>query len=271
MSFIPRTARIGSPMRIGRRALHRGLDRNVSLPFRCVAPQAPAFSVGRSYVFLDLLLELLGDAIALQRHGLHAVHIHRRYRTLARTGKRNTDIRVLAFAGPVDDAAHDRDVHLLDAGIALAPLRHLLAQEALDLFGELLEISAGGAAAARTSDHHGRERAQAHGLKQFLSDRDLARPVPTRVRGERNANRVADTLLEQYAERGGGGHDAFWSHPRLGEAQMQRIVAAAGKAPRQVAEAPGTAHFAREHDAVPRQTHPLPARRPLDGPNDTRR
>src|SRR5882762_7696274 len=70
------------------------------------------------------------------------------------------------------------------------------AQEALDLFSELLEISAGSAAAARTGDHHRRERAQAHGLQQFLSDRDLARPVPARVRGERDANRVADTLLE---------------------------------------------------------------------------
>src|SRR5258706_2524196 len=225
MSFIPRTARIGSLMSIGRRELHRGFDRNVSLLFRCVVPQAPAFSVGRPNVFLDPLLELLGDSIALQRHGLHAVHIHRRYRTLARTGKRNADIRVLAFARAVDDAAHDRDVHVLDAGIALAPLRHLLAQEALNLFGELLEISAGGAAATRTSDHHRRERAQAHGLKQFLGDCDLARPVPARVRGERDANRVADTLLEQYAERGGGSHDALFPHSRLREAEMQRIVA----------------------------------------------
>src|SRR5260221_9856506 len=137
-------------MSMGRRELHRGFDRNVSLLFRCVAPQAPAFSVGRSNVFLDPLLELLGDSIALQRHGLHAVHIHRRYRTLARTGKRNADVRVLAFTGAVDDAAHDGDAHLLDAGIALAPLRHLLAQEALDLFGELLEIRPGVAPATRT-------------------------------------------------------------------------------------------------------------------------
>src|SRR5258706_9493815 len=36
--------------------------------FRCVAPQAPAFSVGRSNVFLDPLLELLGEGGRSEEH-----------------------------------------------------------------------------------------------------------------------------------------------------------------------------------------------------------
>src|SRR5437667_414088 len=187
--------------------------------------------VGGSHVIVHQTLEVFGDRLALESHCLDAIHVHRRDRALTGPGKADADIGVLALAGPVDDAAHDRDVHVFDSAIALAPLRHLLAQEALDLFGQLLEIGAGGAAATRASDHHRRERAQAHGLEQLLSDGDLAGPVSAGLRSERDANRVADALLQQDPERGGGSHDAFCSHPRLGKPEVQRIVAAARKLP----------------------------------------
>ena len=177
---------------------------------------------------------------------------------------------MLAFAGPVDDAAHDRDVHVFDSGVALAPLRHLLAQEALDLFGQLLEIGAGGAAATRASDHHRRERAQTHRLEQLLSDDDLAGPVSAGLGGERDANRVADALLQQDPERGGGSHDAFCSHPRLGEPEVQRIVAAAGKLPVHGDQILDAAHFAREHDAISGQTQAFSARRRFERRGDQR-
>src|SRR6266571_622228 len=135
MSFIPRTARI-------------------------VSTQAPAFPISRTDVFLDQLLEFLGNPLALQGHGFFAIHVDRRDPALTGPGKADADIGVFAFAGPVDDAAHDRDVHVFDSGIELAPLEHLLPKIALDLFSEFLEIRAGGPAAARASDDHRRERAQ---------------------------------------------------------------------------------------------------------------
>src|SRR5713101_7501003 len=208
MSFIPRTARIGSLM-LNSRELDRGFDRNASLLFLRVAPQPAVLAVGLADIILDQPLEFLGDAPTLERDGFLSVHVDRRDRTLPGPGEADADIGVLALAGTVDDAAHDRDLHLLDSRVALPPLRHPLTEIALDLFSELLEIGAGGAAAARAGDHHRRERAQAHGLEDFLRDHDLARPVPARLGRERNADRVADSLLKQHPERSGGGHDAF--------------------------------------------------------------
>src|SRR5258706_6648767 len=153
MSFIPRSARIGSLMSICRARLHRGFDPDVSLFVGSVAPHPSAFSVGRADVLLDQLLEFLGDTLALQGHGLFPVHVYRRDRTLAGTREADADVGVLALPGAVHNAAHHRDVHLLHSRETLAPAGHLLAQVALDLVRELLESGAGGTAAARAGDH----------------------------------------------------------------------------------------------------------------------
>ena len=76
--------------------------------------------------------------------------------------------------GPVDDAAHDRDAHLLDARMRLAPDRHPVLQVALDLLGHLLEERRGRPAAARAGADLRQERAQAHRLEDLLGDLDLA-------------------------------------------------------------------------------------------------
>src|SRR5213596_225979 len=199
MSFIPRTARIGSLMSISRRELHRGFDRDARLLLRRVATQAPAFPISSTDVFLDQLLEFLGDPLAFQSNGLDSIHVDRRDRALAGPGEADADIGVLAFAGPVDDAAHDRDVHVFDSGVALAPLRHLLAQEALDLFGQLLEIGAGGAAATRASDHHRRERAQTHRLEQ-LQTMGL-RSFSPMVIACPGCGRTTSTIFQELAEK----------------------------------------------------------------------
>src|SRR5574338_282320 len=60
----------------------------------------------------------------------------------------DADVGVFALAGAVDDAAHHRDLQVLDPGVAALPHRHLRAQEVVDLLGELLERGAGRAAAA---------------------------------------------------------------------------------------------------------------------------
>src|SRR3989441_12266467 len=105
MSFIPRTARIGSLMSISRRELHRGFDRDVSLLLRLVATQAPAFPISRTDVFLDQLLEFLGNPLAPQGHGFFAIHVDRRDRALTGPGKADADIGAVAFAGPGGPAA----------------------------------------------------------------------------------------------------------------------------------------------------------------------
>jgi hypothetical protein len=46
---------------------------------------------------------------------------------------------MLGFARTVDDAAHHRDLEVLDARIFLAPHRHVLADIGLDALGEFLE------------------------------------------------------------------------------------------------------------------------------------
>ncbi len=67
-------------------------------------------------VVLDQLMELLRDVVAAQRQGLFAVDEHGRGRSLAGCRQTDADVGMLAFAGAVDDAAHDRDLELLDAG-----------------------------------------------------------------------------------------------------------------------------------------------------------
>src|SRR4051812_45025262 len=101
MSFIPRTAwRVWLTG-----ASDRGLDGNALVRGRSAA-QLAALAVGRADIFVDQRLELLGDALALQRHGLLAVDIDRRDRPLARSRQADADVRLLALARAVDDATH---------------------------------------------------------------------------------------------------------------------------------------------------------------------
>src|SRR5687768_3247753 len=85
-------------------------------------------------VALDDRLEFLGDALALERHGLLAVDVHRRHRHFAGARQADADMGVLRLAGAVDHAAHHRDAHFFHARIGLLPDRHLLAQKSFDAF-----------------------------------------------------------------------------------------------------------------------------------------
>jgi len=116
---------------------------------------------------------------------------------------------VLRLAWPVDDAAHHRDVQRLDARIAAFPIRHLVADEILDVVGKRLERGGRGAPATRTRCHQRHEGAKAHALEQFLRHRDFHRAVAIGLRRERDADGVTDTLLEQHGQRRGRGDDAF--------------------------------------------------------------
>src|SRR5512141_2364803 len=74
-------------------------------------------AVLHAHVVEDDALELVGDAVTLQRDGLLPVDEHWRHRGLAGAGKRDPDVREPGLAGAVDDAAHHSDVHRLDARI----------------------------------------------------------------------------------------------------------------------------------------------------------
>ena len=82
------------------------------------------------------------------------------------------------------------------------------------------------ASAAGTGGDQRHEGAETHGLQQFLRDLDLERAVAPRLRGERDADGVADALLQENAHGGRRGDDALRAHAGLGEAEMQRVVGA---------------------------------------------
>ena len=92
---------------------------------------------------------------------------------------------------------------------------------------QLLEHGRGGAAAAGAGGDDRHEGAQAHGLQDFLRHLHLLRAVAAGLRRERDADGVADALLQQDAHGGGRGDDALGAHAGFGEAQMQRVVGSA--------------------------------------------
>ncbi len=152
--------------------------------------------------------------------------------------------------GPVDDAAHHRDGQRLHPGVAAFPLRHLLADEILDVAGELLERGRGGAAAAGTGGDQRHEGAEAHALQQFLRHLHFERAVAVRLRRERDADGVADPLLEQHAERGRRGDDALRPHAGLGQPEMQRQLGAGGEHGVDGDQILHRRHLGRQHDLV---------------------
>ena len=81
--------------------------------------------------------------------------------------------------------------------------------------------------AAGTGGHLRPERAQAERLEDLHRDADLLGAVAARLRRERHADRVADPLVEQDREGRGRGDRALHAHAGLGQAEVERIVAAA--------------------------------------------
>ena len=67
--------------------------------------------------------------------------------------------------------------------------------------------------ASGTRTHERREGAQAHGLQDLLRDDHFARAVAVRLRRQRDADRVADALLQQHGQRGRRRDDALQPMP----------------------------------------------------------
>ncbi len=157
------------------------------------------------------------------------------------------------FARAVDDAAHHGDLQRLDAGVLLLPRRHVRAEVVLDPAGELLEHGRRGAAAAGAGGDDGEEGAEAHGLEELLRHLDLAGAVAAGLGRQRDADGVADALLQEDGERGGGGDDALRPHAGLGEPEVEGMVGAAGKVGIDGDEILHRADLGGEDDAVARQ------------------
>src|SRR3954454_22186941 len=68
-------------------------------------------------VLLEQVDELRDDVVAAQGAVELPVHEHRRDRRLERARKADPDVGVLRLAGTVHDAAHDGDLHVLDARV----------------------------------------------------------------------------------------------------------------------------------------------------------
>src|SRR5690606_20089453 len=123
-------------------------------------------------VVLNQLLELRCDVLAAQGQGLLAIDENRGGGRLSRAGQADADVSMLAFTRAVDDAALDRHLEVLDAGVLDTPHGHLGPQVAVDVLGLFLERRAGGATTARAGSDAGHEGAQAQGLQ------DLERHAP---------------------------------------------------------------------------------------------
>ena len=120
----------------------------------------------------------------------------------------------------------------------------------LNVAGELLEGGRGGAAAAGAGGDHRHEAPKAHALQQFLRDLHFEGPVAAGLGRERDADGVADPLLQQNAERRRRGDDALRPHARLGQPEMERKLGPRRQHGIDRDQILHRAHLCREHDAV---------------------
>src|SRR4051812_37643365 len=210
-----------------------------------------------SYIALNQRLEFARDIVALERYRLDAVDVYRRYGIFPGPRQTDADIRMLAFARTVDDAAHHSYVHVSDAGVFLAPQWHLLAQIDLNAIGEFLKKGARSASASRACDDERRKRPQAHRLQNLLRHDHFTCAIPARFRRERYPYRVADTLLQKDAHRSRRCHYAFRAHSCFSEPEMQRVITPRGKIAVDSNQVLYTAHLAGQHDLIGAQSELL--------------
>src|SRR4051812_15847867 len=112
----------------------------------------------------------------------------------------------------IHHTAHHGDLHVLDAGVTLLPLRHPIADVGLNLLRHRLKEGRRGASATGACRDLRLEASQAEGLKDLLSDAHFFGAIAIRPRSKRHSNRVADTLCEKNRERARAGDDALVPH-----------------------------------------------------------
>ena len=123
----------------------------------------------------------------------------------------------------------------------------------MDVARHLLEEGRRRAATARARTDLGQEGPQAERLENLLGDLDLLGPISTGCRRERYADRVADALVEQDRQAGRRGDDPLGAEPRLGQAEVERVVAAPGEDPVDVDQVADPGNLRRQDDPLVRK------------------
>jgi hypothetical protein len=139
---------------------------------------------------------------------------------------------------------------MLDAWALTAPERHLLLEIVLDLLGHLLKEGAGSPATSRTAGDLRTKASESQRLQYLLTDSDLFRTVSARGRRQRYTDGVTDALLQQDAQSRRAGDNALRSEPGLGEAKMERIVAAGSQHSIDIDQILHSGDLCAQHDAV---------------------
>ena len=129
----------------------------------------------------------------------------------------DAEVGLPRLAGPVDDAAHHRD---LQRDVAVLERGHRVARD-------LDHVDLGAPAARARDEVEALALAQAERLEQRAPGARLL----DRVGGERVADRVADALGEQRADAGGRLHEPGRRRAGLGDAEVQRVVDRLGEQP----------------------------------------
>src|SRR5690348_11829214 len=211
-----------------------------------------ATGIFRNDIVVKQFLKLRGELVvgALERGEFLAINIYGAAGLFPRSRHGDADIRGFRFARAIDDAAHHGELQFLDAFELSLPLRHFVANILLDALGKLLKCGARRAAAARAGGDARGERAQAEGLEKFARGIDFLAAIASGAGSERDANRVADTLAEQDAHRGGGPDEALGAHAGLSQSEMQRLICLRGEFAIDAKEIARTRDFAGDDDLV---------------------
>ena len=102
-------------------------------------------------VGFDHRLEFLGDPVPLEGDRLDAILVDRCHRIFTSSREADADVGMLALTRSIHHTPHHRNLHVFNTVIALLPFRHFVTNMALNILSELLEVGAGGPAAARAS------------------------------------------------------------------------------------------------------------------------
>src|SRR6185436_20883426 len=111
-------------------------------------PLAVLIGIPSRHVLIQYLDKVRDYVRAFERGFQFAVDEDGRARLFAGSWQADSDVGVLRFAGAVDHASHDRDLHLLDSFKLLAPDWHLRAQVFSYVVGHLLKERTGRTPAA---------------------------------------------------------------------------------------------------------------------------
>ena len=213
-------------------------------------------------------LELFDDVVAFEGGEEFAVYVDGGLGFLEGAGEGDADVGVFGFPGAVDDAAHDGELELFDAGVLLLPLGHGRDEVGLDALGEFLEVGAGGAAAAGAACDLGHEAADGEGLEDLLGAADFFAAVSAGCGGEGDADGVADAGEKKWRESGGAGDDALHAHAGFGEAEVEGVVGAAGELGVDIDEVADAGDFGGEDDLVAAEAVALGGGGVVDGGDD---